>query len=165
MLSKALYALPEDNVVKRRKPLFVPSLLAVTGAGLLVLNTMLEDAALNNLKSAIVFAGGTLLVVGALWALSRLTSAQGVPYHRPSRSFMRFEELYFDRSLQRDVTGRIAAGDLDGLLRLPRQAIPAVAVMVCRSRDNALAACQAFEYADLEYRPLSELKVMDKSKI
>ena len=162
-LCTALYALPGDIVVKHRKPLLVPLLMAAAGAGLLGLNAFLEDAALNNLKSAIALVGGTLLVIGAVWALARLSGSQGTPYHRPSRSFMRFEELYFARSLRGEVTGRIADGDLEGLLRMPRQSIPAVAVMVCRTRDNALAACQAFEYAELEYKPLCQMKVMDKA--
>ena len=105
-LCTALYALPGDIVVKHRKPLFVPLLMAAAGAGLLGLNAFLEDAALNNLKSAIALVGGTLLVIGAVWALARLSGSQGTPYHRPSRSFMRFEELYFDRSLRGEVTGR-----------------------------------------------------------
>ena len=162
-LCRALYALPGNIVVRHRKPLLVPLLLMAAGAGLLGLNAAVRDAALNDWKSALVFIGGTLAVVGTMWALARLGSAQGAPYHRPSRSFMRFEELYFDRALVGQVTAAIAAGDLEGLLGLPRQAIPAVAVMLCRTRDNAMAACQAFEYAELEYKPLSELKVMDKA--
>ena len=137
-LCTALYALPGDIVVKHRKPLFVPLLMAAAGAGLLGLNAFLEDAALNNLKSAIALVGGTLLVIGAVWALARLSGSQGTPYHRPSRSFMRFEELYFDRSLRGEVTGRIADGDLEGLLRMPRQSIPAVAVMPVVRRTSRM---------------------------
>ena len=83
-LCTALYALPGDIVVKHRKPLFVPLLMAAAGAGLLGLNAFLEDAALNNLKSAIALVGGTLLVIGAVWALARLSGSQGTPYHRPT---------------------------------------------------------------------------------
>lgn len=161
-LCRALYALPAGTVVKRRKSLFVPLLIAVAGGGLLVVNTFLEGAALDNQKSAVVFVGGTLLLVGLLWLVVRL-GAQGVPYHLPSKSYMRFDELYFDRSLQSEVTGRLEAGDLDGLLRLPRQTIPAVAVMLCRTRDNTLAAGRAFAYAELEYKPLGEMNIMDKT--
>lgn len=163
LLSRALYALPDGIVVRRRKPLHMPLLLLGAGGGLMAVKKVLAGADLSNLKSALVFVGGTLLLVGAIWLLVRLGSAQGAPYHRPSKSFLRFEELYFDRSLQNEVLGRIEAGDLEGLLRLPRQTIPALAVMLCRTRDNRLAACQAFTYAELEYKPLCKLSVMDKT--
>ena len=102
-LCTALYALPGDIVVKHRKPLLVPLLMAAAGAGLLGLNAFLEDAALNNLKSAIALVGGTLLVIGAVWALARLSGSQGTPYHRPSRSFMRS-----DRPDRRRRSGGVA---------------------------------------------------------
>ena len=164
-LCTALYALPGDIVVKHRKPLFVPLLMAAAGAGLLGLNAFLEDAALNNLKSAIALVGGTLLVIGAVWALARLSGSQGTPYHRPSRSFMRFEELYFDRGIRSDVMQAVSDGDAERLLGMKRAQVPALTVALYRTPGNRFAAMQAFEYADLEYKPLTELKIADKTEL
>ena len=41
-----------------------------------------------------------------------------------------------------------------------RSEVPALAVALYRTPDNRFAAMQAFEYAELEYRPLTELRIV-----
>jgi len=42
---------------------------------------------------------------------------------------------------------------------MPHARVPAVSVAMYRTPDNRFAAMQAFEYADLEYRPLTRLQI------
>ena len=56
-------------------------------------------------------------------------------------------------------------GNVERLLAMPHARVPAVSVAMCRTPDNRFAAMQAFEYADLEYKPLTELKIADKTEL
>ena len=51
-------------------------------------------------------------------------------------------------SIRIGLTGGIAAGK---------------SVCMYRSRDNGFVAMQAFEYVDLEYRPLTGLEIIDRN--
>ena len=55
-------------------------------------------------------------------------------------------------------------GNVERLLAMPHARVPAVSVAMYRTPDNRFAAMQAFEYADLEYKPLTELKIADKTQ-
>ena len=50
-------------------------------------------------------------------------------------------------------------GNVERLLAMPHARVPAVSVAMYRTPDNRFAAMQAFEYADLEYRPLTRLQI------
>ena len=88
-------------------------------------------------------------------------AAEGAPYYRAGRCYLRYDELYFERGLAAEVRECVAQGDAERLFALPHAQVPAVAVAVYRTPDNRFAAMQAFEYADLEYRPLTELRIAD----
>ncbi|WP_368201614.1 hypothetical protein [Alistipes shahii] len=53
----------------------------------------------------------------------------------------------------------VAEGNVERLLAMPHARVPAVSVAMYRTPDNRFAAMQAFEYADLEYRPLTRLQI------
>ena len=92
-------------------------------------------------------------------ARGALFSAEGAPYYRAGRSYLRYDELYFERSQSRDVVALVAEGNVERLLAMPHARVPAVSVAMYRTPDNRFAAMQAFEYADLEYRPLTRLQI------
>ena len=48
---------------------------------------------------------------------------------------------------------------------MKRAQVPALTVALYRTPGNRFAAMQAFEYADLEYKPLTELKIADKTEL
>lgn len=159
-ICEAMYALPEGMIVKRRKSLLVPVLVLLAGAVLIVVNKVWGGELTNNLRSSLVFVGGALAVSGLLILLARMFGSDGIPYHRGEKRYLQYEELYFDRGHGRDVVRYVNDGDVRRVLALQRSQVPAVAVALYRTPDNRFAALQAFEYADLEYRPLSELKIV-----
>ena len=84
------------------------------------------------------------------------------PFHREERCFLLYEELYFDRGIRSDVMQAVSDGDAERLLGMKRAQVPALTVA-----PTALATAsppQAFEYADLEYKPLTDLKIADKTE-
>lgn len=158
-ICKALYALSGGGVIPRRKPLYTAVLLAAAGAAMIVANNVWAEALTNNLSSAFVFVGGALLLAGMILLLVRLFGSEGDPYHRAQRRFLSYDELSFRHEDGSRVVRCIDEGDLEGLLALPRADVPAVTVALYRTPDNRFAAMQAFAYAELEYRPLTELKI------
>ncbi|MEG1759980.1 MAG: hypothetical protein RSB23_07260 [Alistipes sp.] len=161
LICEALYALPGEVVVKRRKSIVIAGCTVLVGVALIVLNNMIGPIS-NNLQSAIVFVGGTLIVIGLLVSLTRLCGADGIPFHHGTKKFLTYEELYFDRSMWRDVVQCVDNGEVDKLLAMPHSRVPAVAVAMYRTPDTSFAAMQAFEYVELEYRPLSNLKIVSR---
>lgn len=107
------------------------------------------------MRSALVFIGACLALTGAILCAVRGFGSTGAPYYSAGRCYLGYDELYFDRSEIATVTESIAAGNLSRLLTMPRAQVPAVTVCMYRSRDNGFVAMQAFEYVDLEYRPLT----------
>ena len=152
-ICEAMYALPGEVVVRRRKSLVLPAALLAAGVAILVLNHVYGASMTNNLRSSAVFIGGSLALAG------RFFSAEGAPYYRAGRSYLRYDELYFERSQSRDVVALVAEGNVERLLAMPHARVPAVSVAMYRTPDNRFAAMQAFEYADLEYRPLTRLQI------
>ncbi len=158
-ICEALYALPSGVVIKRHKPVFSWSLILLAGAALLALNTMIEGVEYNNIKSAIVFIGSILALTGGIMIIIRLLGSGGEPYYKPARKFMQYREMYFPHNKAGEILKCINEQKHSELRAIPQIDIPSVAVIMYHTDDDALVACQAFEYIDLDYRPLCELKI------
>ena len=119
-ICEAMYALPGEVVVRRRKSLVLPAALLAAGVAILVLNHVYGASMTNNLRSSAVFIGGSLALAGMITLAARFFSAEGAPYYRAGRSYLRYDELYFERSQSRDVVALVAEG-----LRVRGPGIPA----------------------------------------
>lgn len=159
-ICEAMYALPGDVVVRRRKSPLVPFMLLALGAALLLANAAYGAAWSVNLRSAAVFMGGVLILAGAIGSATRIFGSQGAPYHTGERCFLHYDELYFGRDAREAVMRQVRDGAVDGLLAMPHDPVSTIAVAIYRTKDNRFAAMRAYEYADLEYRPLTELRVI-----
>ena len=144
-ICEALYALSGNVVVKRRKFQLLPAVLFVAGAALIVVNNMYGADLTNNLRSSIVFIGGIMVVAGMIMAAAQMFGSGGAPFS--------------------DVMQAVSDGDAERLLGMKRAQVPALTVALYRTPGNRFAAMQAFEYADLEYKPLTELKIADKTEL
>ena len=162
-ICEAMYALPGGVVVKRRKSQLRAAVLFIAGVALVVVNNMYGAELTNNMRSAIVFIGGLLILSGMVMAAIQLFGSGGVPFHKDKHCYLVFEELYFDRDVRADVVQSVENGAVDRLLGLARANVPALTVALYRTPDNSFAAMQAFEYADLEYKPLTRLNIVDKA--
>lgn len=161
-ICEAMYALPGGVVVRHRKPVSIPAALLAIGVAMIVTNNLYGAEWSNDMRSALVFSGGALSLAGLILTAVRLFGSEGAPYHSGVRRYLRYEELYFDPGARQEVVRCVADGDVKGLLERTHAGVPAIAVAVYRTPDNAFAAMQAFEYADLEYRPLSELRIVER---
>ena len=94
-ICEAMYALPGAVVIRRRKSFLMPVLLVAAGIALLILNRSFRADLSNDLRSAIVFVGASLLLAGVAVLFARLFSA-GNPYYPAGRCYLRYEELFFE---------------------------------------------------------------------
>lgn len=129
---------------------------------MLVLNNMYGSSLTNNMSSSVVFVGGVMVVLAMIMAAAKIFGSGGSPFHKHKRCYLKYEEIYFDRNARSEVMQSVADGALDQLLGLKRAQVPALTVALYRTPDNRFAAMQAFEYADLEYKQLSDLRVVNR---
>ena len=104
-ICEAMYALPGGVVVKRRKSQLRAAVLFIAGVALVVVNNMYGAELTNNMRSAIVFIGGLLILSGMVMAAIQLFGSGGVPFHKDKHCYLVFEELYFDRGGTRECPG------------------------------------------------------------
>lgn len=159
IMSEELYVLSNNEVVKRRKPLTQPFILALVGALLLGMNWMIAGEQLGNLQAALVLFGGALFLWGAGVVLYRLISQDGVPYYPASGKYLVYQELCFPKESMNRVLALSCEGKIEELRKLSNGSIPAVVVALYCTPDGELTAWQPFEYVDLEYRPLDDMRL------
>ena len=144
--------------MRRRKSLVLPAALLAAGVAILVLNHVYGASMTNNLRSSAVFIGGSLALAGMITLAARFFSAEGAPL--PCRTQLPALRRTLLRALPEPRCGGPRGGrQLERLLAMPHARVPAVSVAMYRTPDNRFAAMQAFEYADLEYRPLTRLQI------
>ena len=156
-LCEALYALPDNIIIKRRKSLFVPIVLLVVGVVLIVANNMLQSTSdLDNLRSALILFGGSFLCVGLVILFMRFSDSGFDPYHSVDGCFLKREELKFQKEQRSMVLDLLSKRDFTTLRALPSEGISALMVVLYFSPKSDFCVAQAFEYVDLELQAVSE---------
>lgn len=159
-LAERLYALPDGIVIKGRKSLLPPALLMAAGVASFIVNGLPPAAAeYGDAKSALVLFGGVIFAGGTVSLLVRLFGGSGVPLYgetgspdpggAPLRQISGFGRGRFSDAPRLDTAARHRQSDA-----------ASVRPVVYRTADDAFVACQAFEYVELEERPLTELHVV-----
>ena len=162
-MCEALYALPGGVVVKRRKPIAMPTALLVAGVALLIINSQIEASAeMMNLKSALVLFGAVMAVVGAVILVLRMMGGAGAPYHAADGCYLKCKELKFNKEKSAQLRDLVNRGDFTTLRSLPEDGVSAVTVVMYSSPRSGFCAAQVFEYFELELRAVSQLRVTDK---
>lgn len=159
-MSEKLCVLSNHEIVLRRKPVGRALAWLILGVLLLGTNALLQGDGVANWKAALVLAGGATLLYGAAVLLVRLFGGEGIPYYPLSRRYVRYTELYFPKEQMREVVRLCEQCDLKGLRKLDPASVPAVVVAIYETPDGEISACQPYEYVDLEYRPLGEMKLV-----
>ena len=156
---EAIYALPDVNISRRRKPLTVPIALLFSGFALFALNAFIESSVeMSNLKSALVLIAAVLLLVGSIVLFVRLNGASDVPYHDVDGCYLQREELKFNKDKRAYIATLIEKADFASLRLLKQDGVSAVTVVTYSSPMSGFYACQAFEYVELELRPICDMK-------
>lgn len=157
---ETLYASCDGAVVRRRKSILIPALIIVVGIVLPLLGSLLGDGAVSDtLHSALVIAGIGIALTGAVLLLGRL-AGDGEPYHLERKCFLRRRTLSYDRNLRGKVLDALGKGGYKAFMALPTDDASGLTVLVYDLPDGSFAAAQAFEYAELEYRPIGSVMML-----
>lgn len=161
-ISKVLYALPSGVVVERRQPVCRPTLVAVVGAVLLVANILLVDDKSGALGMTLMAAGVTMLLYGAIVAITRLMSDKRVPYHTPTKHYMCTKERYYDREQLAELQKAVARGDRAGIEALPAGNVAAITLIECYAHDRSIVAYAIYEYVNFDNKLIGEVKLITR---
>lgn len=163
-ICRALYALPAGVVSARRQPVCRPTIIALAGAALLVLNFALIDDKSGAVGMSLMVAGEAMLLYGAIIAIMRLTSDTRVPYHTATKRYMRFRERYYDRKQLAALQKAVADGDSAGIEALPTGNVAAITLVECYAPDRSIVAYALYEYTDFDNRLIGEVRLVDDKK-
>lgn len=158
---EAIYASCND-IVARRKCVVLPLLVIVAGVVLpLITMNIWSGADYDDINSAVILLSIALAVAGGIWLLGR-TMGIGLPYDTQRGEFLETKIICFDRSRRKQLVEVVESGVAETLHSIPTCDVSALCVILAMRKDNSIVAAQVFEYAELEYRQLSEVKIMKK---
>lgn len=157
-MREMIYAQAEGAIVPRQKSIVWPVAMTVVGAGLLVLNGMIEATVQNgNLKSALLLFGAVFAIAGIVMVVVRLSGTSKAPYCVKDGCFLDKKELKFTKEQKNIVVDLLRKGDFATLRSLKQSDVSALVVVEYSSPKSRVVACQAFEYLELELRPVCDL--------
>ena len=159
-ICKALYALPTGVVAARRQSVCRPTVIALVGAALLVLNFVLVDDKSGAMGMSLMVAGITMLIYGVVIAIVHLMSDRRVPYHKTTKRYMRFRERYYDREQLAELQKAVARGDRAGIEALPQGNVAAITLVECYAHDRSIVAYAIYEYTNFDNKLIGEVKLV-----
>ena len=161
-MCEALYTLPNGIIKKRRKSIVTPLAILIAGLALGTINSLITGTLdMVNLKSALVLFGAAFIMVGGAMLFARVAGHSSIPYHTNDHCYLRRKELKFNKEQKSAVLDLLKKGDFTTLRNFPSDGISALLVVVYTSPKSGFTAAQAFEYIELELRPVSELKIVE----
>ena len=117
-------------------------------------------AGYEDLKSALVLFGGLIFAAGVLLLFVRLFGDSGVPLYGEDRVPLVWSERYYPKSAASAVADCLMRHDWARLRSIAQSEVPAIRLVAYHTPDEGFVACQAFEYVELEERPLTELHIV-----
>ena len=158
-IHEAIYASSNGVVVERRKSIVVPVVLLLAGVALFVLNYFIDNGSdANNLKSAIVLLGAGLMLLGGLLGGIAIFG-EGLPYHTKDKCFLARKQYSFDHSQQQEIKKAISSGVKSELDAIKESDVAGVLAVCYYSPKSDFTAMQAFAYDELDYKPITEVKI------
>ena len=157
-MCEMIYAQTEGAIIPRRRSVVVPIMVLVLGIVLLGLTAVIESTVENgNLRSALMLFGAIFAIVGIIMTVIRLSGTSKAPYCVKDGCFLDKKELKFTKEQKNIVVDLLRKGDFATLRSLEQSDVSALMVIEYSSPKSRVAACQAFEYLELELRPVSDL--------
>lgn len=158
-ICEALYALPGGVVESRRRPIFKPLTVTLLGMGLLIINFVAIDSSMEALSMLLLVAGVGLIGYGIVVTAMHLTSDERVPYHTPSKRYMRYSEKYYDRSQLETLQSALLRNDENALSSIATSNISAITLVCYRSVDSSIVAYALYQYVDMEYCMIGDVYI------
>ncbi|MBP3426040.1 MAG: hypothetical protein J6K81_04910 [Rikenellaceae bacterium] len=154
-----IYNMLDGAIVRRRKSVVIPTALFVVGLAAFVGGFV---ATHEDLSFGLMLCGVIIALSGGAMILMRTTGTNYAPYYTPSGEHMRRTESYYPNAKLESLREALAAR------RHPEawgvQSVESSNVMlVCyEAPKSGVRVCQIMTYVPHEYRPSSDVVVLDK---
>ena len=158
-MCEALYALPGGVVEARRRPIIKPIATILIGIVLLVINFVAIDSSMEVLSMLLLVLGVGVMIYGIIVVAMRCGSEEQVPYHTPSKSYMRYSEKYYDRSQLETLQSALLRNDENALSSIATSNISAITLVCYRSVDSSIVAYALYQYVDMEYCMIGDVYI------
>jgi hypothetical protein len=162
-ICEALYALPGGVVEARRRPIIKPIATILIGIVLLVINFVAIDSSMEALSMLLLVLGVGVMIYGIIVVVMRCGSDEQVPYHTPSKSYMRYSERFYDRSQLGKLQSAIESGDRSAIDSIPTSNISAIILACYRSANGSIVAYGLYHYVDMEYCLIGDVTIKEMS--
>ena len=160
-ICEAVDALPGGVVEARRRPVFKPAALTVSGAVLLIADILAVDSSSSgNLAAGLLMIGSILFFGGAIAIAVRMLGDQRTPYYVTDGSYLRRRERYYDRGRLAELRRAVEAGDIAALDAIPESDVSALTLVEYYSAKSDLRALCIYEYAEFELRAVCAVKIV-----
>lgn len=161
-ICEALYALPGGVVEPRRRPIVKPLAIAILGIVLLAIDIVAVAEESDALSMMLIVSGIVLACYGAVVSIVRLCGDDRVPYHIPSRSYMSRTERYYHRDQLLFIEAALARGDRAAIDAMPTSNVAMITLVGYHAADDSLYAYALYEYVDMEYRIIGDVRVIKR---
>ena len=107
--------------------------------------------------------GVGLMIYGIIVVAMRCGSEEDVPYHTPSKSYMRYSERYYDHSQLGKLQSAIESGARSEIDSIDTSNISAIILACYRSADGSIVAYGLYHYVDMEYCLIGDVAIHEMS--
>ena len=158
-ISEALCAMPGSVVELRHKSVLLPVLMILAGAILFVLDSFIKmTESLDSLKMVIMLMAVTLVICGIIWGIIR-AKGEGELYHVNDKTFLTKKTLKFTKDKKSKIVNLVNSKDFATLQALSEDEVSALVLEIYSSPKSGFCAAQLFEYAEMDFRPVSDVVI------
>lgn len=159
-ICEALYALPGDVVVSRRRSMMKPIAYLCAGIVLFIINFVAIEDKSGALGMLLMICGIALVAYGIFAIIARFADSEGVPYDTEARRYMVRRERYYDHELLSSLSDAVARGDREAIDSMPTTNVARLTLVEYRTPGTNRTAWAIYEYIDFANRLYGEVKIL-----
>lgn len=161
-ICEALYALPNGVVQPRRRSVVRPLCITLIGVAVMVANVIFTGFSNDTLSMLLVVVGVSLVLYGIIAIMMRMVGDERVPYHTPSRCYMKYRERYYSHEKLAELESALSVQDIEHIDSIETSSISAITLAECTTKDSAMVAYALYEYDNYEDRLVGKVKIIRK---
>lgn len=161
-ICEVLYALPNGVVQPRRRSVVRPLCITLIGVAVMVANVIFTGFSNDALSMLLVVVGVSLVLYGIIAIMMRMVGDERVPYHTPSRCYMKYRERYYSHEKLAELESALSVQDIEHIDSIETSSISAITLAECTTKDSAMVAYALYEYDNYEDRLVGKVKIIRK---
>ena len=161
-ICEVLYALPNGVVQPRRRSVVRPLCITLIGVAVMVANVIFTGFSNDALSMLLVVVGVSLVLYGIIAIMMRMVGDERVPYHTPSRCYMKYRERYYSHEKLAELESALSVKDIEHIDSIETSSISAITLAECTTKDSAMVAYALYEYDNYEDRLVGKVKIIRK---